>query len=146
MNIVGQRFEASFVFSGGDRVHGGSEAAEFVEAELRAVCVDADGMVGNVPAHVHRDVLPAEGFEIFGHEFCAIADIGFGNGFAIGVPTVPTHRGTGSERNFVRGTRSGSVPIVCKADRGQGHGQKQEEPGKSGNETFCSHVCMSRRA
>jgi hypothetical protein len=102
-------------------------------------------MVCDVPTHVHGDVLPAEGFQILGHEFCAVADVGFGNGFAVSVPTVPAHGRSGSEINcFVRSTDGGAA-LYRQADREDSYGGDQETAGESGNEKFCGHVCVTRR-
>src|SRR5438128_3628127 len=97
MDVAGERLEAGVVLCGRDRVGSRGEATKFIEAEFRGFCIDSDGMVGDVPTHVDRDVLPAEGLQIFGHELCATADVGFGDGFTVGVPTVPAHGRTGSD-------------------------------------------------
>ena len=56
------------MIGGRDGIRRWSEATKFVEAEFGVFCVDPNGVVGDVPAHVHGDVLPAEGFQICGHE------------------------------------------------------------------------------
>ena len=96
MNVIAERFEAGVVLGGRDRIRRGNEAPKFVEAEFGVFCVDPNGVVGDVPTHVHGDVLPAEGFQIRGHEVGGSADVRFGDGFAVGVPTVPTHGRSGA--------------------------------------------------
>src|SRR5258707_3568301 len=113
MNVIAERFETGIVLGGRDGIRRWSEAAKFVEAEFGVFRVDPNGVVGDVPTHVYGDVLPAEGFQICGHEVGGSADVRFGNGFAVGVPTVPTHgwsRGDLSETYCGVGGGVGAMP------------------------------------
>src|SRR6266436_2256450 len=145
MNVVAERFEAGIVLCGGNRVWRGNEAPKFVEAEFGVFCVDPNGVVGDVPAHVHGDVLPAEGFQICGHEVGGSADIRFGNGLAVGIPTVPAHGWSGSDLSQIHCGMSGAGETRQRDYKKNGESDKQATCDAS-EEAICVHKSFPVRA
>src|SRR6267154_2333710 len=145
MNVIAERFETGIVLGGRDGIRRWSEAAKFVEAEFGVFCVDPNGVVGDVPTHVHGDVLPAEGFQICGHEVGGSADIRFGNGLAVGIPTVPAHGWSGSDLSQIHCGMSGAG---AKRERDY---KKNGEPDKGATDdasekAICVHKSFPARA
>src|SRR5260221_2945837 len=146
MNVVAERFETGVVLCGGDRVGSWSEAAKFVETEFGVFCVDAGGVISDVPTHAYSDVLPAEGFEIFGHEFCAVANVRFGNGFAVGVPTVPAHGWSGSDLSEIYCGVSGSVGAMRQRECKKNGESDEQATDDASEEAICVHKSFLMRS
>ncbi len=91
MNVVGERLKSGPVGGGREAVDVGSVAAKFIHAELRSFRIAAGGGIDGEPFHVHDHILPAVRLQVFSDPFGVGADVGFGDGGAVGVPTVPSH-------------------------------------------------------
>src|SRR5689334_24669455 len=100
MNVVSERLESVVLRRGWKRVDRRCVAAIGVEAELRALGVRAGGVVCDVPSGIHDDVLPTVALQMLGHPLRVGADVGFADRFAIGVPTIPTHRRSGGQQSW----------------------------------------------
>jgi hypothetical protein len=91
VDVVGQRFEPGAVGGRGIAVGRRGVAAIGSQGEGRV------GLLGDEPAFVDDDVLPAVAFQVLGHVSGFGADAGFVDGHAPGIPTVPTHGRGGGE-------------------------------------------------
>ncbi len=117
VNVIGQRLEAGAVFCRWNSVDGGSVTAIGIETELRCGGVVSGGVIGHVPAGIHDNIFPAVGFQMLCHPGRIRFDVGFADGFTVGVPTVPAHG------------RRGGQQSLCFGIRGIANDQCGENPG-----------------
>ena len=107
MDKIGERLKAGTLRSRRKSVHRGGVAAKAVQIEFRILRVDARRVIRHVPAGIDDHVLPAKFLEVFRHPLGVRANVGFADGFGIGIPTVPTHgRSCGKFRRFLGRSRS----------------------------------------
>jgi len=146
MNVVAERFETGVVLGRGDGIRRWDKAAKFVEAEFGVLRVDPHGVVGDVPTHIYSDVLPAEGFQVCGHEIGGSADVRFGDGFAVGIPTVPAHGRSRSDLSEIDGGMRGSVGAMRQRECEKNGESDKRATDDTSEEAICVHKNFPARA